>query len=124
MPSWVAWGLGVILALIFTFRIEAIQHLLLRLVGREPKAAARLAPAPGETPVELLGQRITHLELVTTWMKNDPDFARLIDSSIGRQVKMSEQREKVYSAFLGIGMLIAGWLISAVSPNILTMLFR
>jgi hypothetical protein len=50
------------------------------------------------------------------WMGEDPDLGRLIDTSIGSQVRASERRQRLFAGTLGVITLIAGWLLSAVSP--------
>ncbi len=63
-----------------------------------------------------LDQRIVRLEQLRTWMGEDPDLGRLIDTSIGSQVHASERRQRFFAGTLGVITLVAGWLLSAVSP--------
>ncbi|HEV8192332.1 MAG TPA: hypothetical protein VGP82_12765 [Ktedonobacterales bacterium] len=82
------------------------------------------APAQGSAAVALSGpralgaldQRIVRLEQLRSWMGEDPDLGRLIDTSIGSQVHASERRQRFFAGTLGVITLVAGWLLSAVSP--------
>lgn len=87
--------------------------------ARRGAAAGQLAstvPVLTQGSVAALDMRIHRLEQLRTWMHDDPELGRLVDSTIGRQVHASERRQRVFSLALGIVTLAAGWLLSAVSP--------
>src|SRR5262249_472255 len=84
--------------------------------GRLVVTAFPAVALSGPTVVGALDQRIVRLEQLRTWMGEDPDLGRLIDTSIGSQVHASERRQRLFAGTLGVITLIAGWLLSAVSP--------
>jgi hypothetical protein len=49
------------------------------------------------------------------WLRDDT-LRAMVDDVIGRQVRASERRQVAYSAVVGVVSLIAGWLLSGVSP--------
>ena len=63
-----------------------------------------------------IAQEIARLEQLRDWIREDPAFGRLVDRLIGNQVVRSERRQRLYSAVIGACTLVAGWLLSAVSP--------
>jgi flagellar biogenesis protein FliO len=84
--------------------------------GRTPTQAPAVIALSGPTALGALDQRIVRLEQLRSWMGEDPDLGRLIDTSIGSQVHASERRQRFFAGTLGIITLVAGWLLSAVSP--------
>jgi hypothetical protein len=70
--------------------------------------------------IAAISLQITRLEELRNWMTADAEFARLVDAMIGRQVQAAEQRQRqaaVRTAIISAAVsLIAGWLLSAVSP--------
>lgn len=84
--------------------------------GRAQASASRAMALAGPGTLGALDQRIVRLEQLRTWMGEDPDLGRLIDTSIGSQVHASERRQRLFAGTLGVITLVAGWLLSAVSP--------
>jgi hypothetical protein len=72
----------------------------------------RSPPPSGDT---VLDERITRLQQMRDWLK-DETLRTMIDDVIGRQVAKSERRQISYSVVVGILSLLAGWLLSAISP--------
>lgn len=68
-------------------------------------------------PVSLasLDERIVRLTQMREWLRDDT-LRTMIDDVIGQQVRTTAQRQLVYSFVVGVISLIAGWLLSAVSP--------
>lgn len=96
--------------------IVAVVALVIVRHGRAQAAAAPTVALAGPGSPGALDQRIVRLEQLRAWMGEDPDLGRLIDTSIGSQVRASERRQRFFAGALGVITLIAGWLLSAVSP--------
>lgn len=62
-----------------------------------------------------LDERIVRLTQMREWLRDDT-LRTMIDDVIGQQVRATAQRQLVYSFVVGVISLIAGWLLSAVSP--------
>lgn len=80
-------------------------------------AAGERVAGPGDQFDEttLLDQRIARLTTIRTWMQ-DATLRTLVDEAIGKQVQQSARRQAIYSAAIALGSLVAGWLLSAISP--------
>jgi hypothetical protein len=78
-------------------------------IARLPR---RPPPPSGDT---VLDERITRLQQMRDWLK-DETLRTMMDDVIGRQVAKSERRQISYSVVVGVLSLLAGWLLSAVSP--------
>jgi hypothetical protein len=77
---------------------------------------ADLRPAPGSSPASAqLDDRIVRLQQIRDWLKDDK-LKAMIDDVIGKQVAKSERRQVVYSVVVGVISLMAGWLLSTISP--------
>jgi hypothetical protein len=62
-----------------------------------------------------LDERIVRLTQMREWLHDDA-LRTMVDDVIGQQVKATARRQVVYSFIVGVISLIAGWLLSAVSP--------
>jgi hypothetical protein len=77
---------------------------------------ADLRPLPGSSSASTqLDDRIVRLQQIRDWLKDDK-LKAMIDDVIGKQVAKSERRQVVYSVAVGVLSLMAGWLLSAISP--------
>jgi hypothetical protein len=88
--------------------------------GQSQQRSVTPAPPLPRGDIAAISLQITRLEELRNWMTTDAEFARLVDAMIGQQVQAAEQRQRraavrttVISAAVS---LIAGWLLSAVSP--------
>ncbi|HEV2460455.1 MAG TPA: hypothetical protein VGS80_19035 [Ktedonobacterales bacterium] len=105
--------------------------LLFLLLRRHPAPPAaphkeRGAPVPisGPQTIAALDRRIARLEQLRTWMGEDPDLGRLIDATIGAQVRTSERCQRIFSGCVAVASLAVGWILNAVSlPAIVVGLF-
>jgi hypothetical protein len=71
---------------------------------------------PASSPqIAQLDERITQLQQMRDWLKDDK-LRAMMDDVIGKQVATSERRQVTYSVAVGALSLLAGWLLSAVSP--------
>jgi len=98
------------------------------IVGKRPRSRAALEVRP-------LSARIYRLDQLRRWMKDDPDLFRILDITIGNQVKAAEERQRelakaaerrqrIFSIVGAIIALIIGWLLSLVgTPATLAQLF-
>jgi hypothetical protein len=92
-------------------------------VRRAPagEAATAKAPAPSDAAEEIvaaLDQRIYRLEHVRDWIAEDNELAALIDKVIGNQVESAMRRQRRFSVFVNVVLLLAGWLLSLLAtPN-------
>jgi hypothetical protein len=75
-------------------------------LGSRPVSPAELAQLDG---------RIAQLQQIRVWLKDDK-LKAMIDDVIGKQVAKSERRQVGYSVAIGALSLLAGWLLSAISP--------
>jgi hypothetical protein len=66
--------------------------------------------------VELAQRRIQQLQRVQSWMKQDPELMGVLDTFIGKQVKVVRRRQALVTLILSIVSLIVGWLLSALGP--------
>ena len=62
-----------------------------------------------------LDDRIVRLQQIRDWLKDDK-LKAMIDDVIGQQVAKSERRQVAYSVTVGALSLLAGWLLSTISP--------
>ncbi|HEV2457721.1 MAG TPA: hypothetical protein VGS80_05095, partial [Ktedonobacterales bacterium] len=103
-------------------RARRVPGALGRRGRREPgaQAAAPQAAALGSHAIAALNQRITRLEELRSWMGEDPELGRLIDATIGAQMRAAEQRQRLFSGLIAVASLVAGWVLSTISlPAIL-----
>jgi hypothetical protein len=70
-----------------------------------------------------LDERLTRLTQMRDWLR-DESLRVMVDEAIGQQVHASERRQVAYSAAVGIVSLVAGWLLSAISPISVATLFH
>lgn len=63
-----------------------------------------------------LQTRVRHLRQIETWMQADPDLLHTVDQLISNQVRAAQRRQAIFSAGTAILSLVAGWLLSAISP--------
>jgi hypothetical protein len=79
------------------------------------------AAAPAALPTTAIAGQITRLEQLREWMGEDKAFAQLVDSMIGRQVQAAEGRQRnrsiVIAVVTSVLSLVAGWLLTAISPG-------
>jgi hypothetical protein len=82
-------------------------------------ASPEALPAPVPTIVRpniaQLNDRITQLQQMRDWLKDD-HLRAMMDGVIGQQVAKSERRQIFYTVVVSILSLVAGWLLSAISP--------
>ncbi len=85
-----------------------------------PTASAPVAGGP-PADIQALSRHIDRLQQLRAWMTDDPEFGRLVDSVIGKQVTAAERRQKAYALGLTVASsgvsLVAGWLLSALNPG-------
>lgn len=97
-----------------------------------PEAGSNMSsPAKGvpeQTTSDLvaaLNERAERLTLVSQWIQQDEHFRGLLDSVIGQQVKLAEQRLKRLNIVLNAVFLLLGWLLSVfATPAALAALFH
>jgi hypothetical protein len=70
---------------------------------------------PASSQIGQLDDRIAQLQQIRVWLK-DEKLKSMIDDAIGKQVARSERRQVAYSVIVGVLSLVAGWLLSAISP--------
>jgi hypothetical protein len=86
--------------------------------------ASAMVAVPGEpSSLAPLDKRLTRLTQMRDWLRDDT-LRVMVDDVIGRHVRASERRQAAYSAVIGIVSLMAGWLLSAISPISLANLFH
>jgi hypothetical protein len=73
------------------------------------------AATPSGASLEQLDERLARLTQIRDWLRDDR-LQSMVDDVIGQQVRASERRQVKYSVVIGIASLVAGWLLSAVSP--------
>lgn len=85
-------------------------------------SAGAVAAGPGAVAVapqrDALGEldlRITRLQQLREWLKDDT-LRAMMDDVIGQRVRSAERRQVVISAIVSVAALLAGWLLSAISP--------
>ncbi|HEX9070174.1 MAG TPA: hypothetical protein VF807_15500 [Ktedonobacterales bacterium] len=85
--------------------------------ARRPAATYRRP----EDELDALSLQITRLEQLRGWMATDSEFGRLVDAMIGKQVLAAEARQKqraiITAVVSSVLSLLAGWLLSAISPT-------
>lgn len=122
---WLAWSGGeplwlllvlTALPLVFFFAAIGFTSALsgLGAVGALDGAGPRPLPGSSSASVQL-DDRIVRLQQIRDWLKDDK-LKAMIDDVIGKQVAKSERRQVVYSVAVGVLSLMAGWLLSAISP--------
>jgi len=79
------------------------------------QAPGAVAPMPQQTSLDELDERIMRLQQLREWLKDD-NLRGMIDDVINRHVRTAERRQAFFSAGVGVASLIAGWLLSAISP--------
>jgi hypothetical protein len=112
------WLLGVLVALppLFLFGSLALLSSLSGLGAAGGVNASAIEPLPISSPqVAQLDDRIAQLQQIRVWLKDDK-LKSMIDDVIGKQVAKSERRQVAYSVVVGVLSLLAGWLLSAISP--------
>jgi hypothetical protein len=110
------WLLGALVALppLFLVASLALRAVLsgLGAVGAVSKAPPSTASSPDITQLD---DRIAQLQQIRVWLQDDK-LKSMIDDVIGKQVAKSERRQVAYSVAIGALSLLAGWLLSAISP--------
>jgi hypothetical protein len=112
------WLLGALVALppLFLIASLAIRAYLNQLATVGAVRGAYPSPLPTSSPeTAQLDNRIAQLQQIRVWLKDDK-LKSMIDDVIGKQVAKSERRQVVYSVAVGVLSLLAGWLLSAISP--------
>lgn len=66
-------------------------------------------------PLASLDERITRLTQMREWLQDDT-LRTMVDDVIGQQVRAAARRQVAYSFIVGVISLVAGWLLSAISP--------
>lgn len=77
----------------------------------------------GQSSLAHLDERLTRLTQMRDWLRDDT-LRAMVDDVIGRQVRASERRQVAYSAVVGVVSLIAGWLLSGISPIFVASFFH
>lgn len=80
-----------------------------------PRAPRSLSPEE-RAQFDALSSRLKHLRQLQAWIKDDPDLFQMVDLSIGQQVKSASRRQARLSALYAAVSLVAGWLLSAITP--------
>ena len=80
-----------------------------------PQSAGAVAPMPQQASLDELDLRIVRLQQLREWLKDD-NLRGMIDDVINKHVRTAERRQAFFSAGVGVASLIAGWLLSAISP--------
>jgi hypothetical protein len=88
---------------------------------RAPDQASEAESASLQAQQRLkLQTRMSFLVDLRQKLDDDPELFNFVDSMIANQVKAAERRQRRYSAIVTTGLsvvsLIAGWLLSAISP--------
>ncbi len=78
-------------------------------------APGAVAPVPTAASLDELDERIHRLQTLREWLKDD-NLRGMIDDVINKHVQAAERRQVYFSAGIGVASLIAGWLLSAISP--------
>jgi hypothetical protein len=94
----------------------------LRAVGAVNTPSIVAVPAQASS-LGHLDERLTRLTQMRDWLRDD-SLRAMVDEAIGQQVRASERRQVAYSAVVGIVSLVAGWMLSAVSPISVATLFH
>jgi hypothetical protein len=109
-------GVLVAVPLLLTAILAALDATIrgLSAVGGVAVASTVAVPA---APASLthLDERLTRLTQMRDWLRDDT-LRAMVDDVIGQQVRASERRQATYSAVVGVVSLVAGWLLSAISP--------
>jgi hypothetical protein len=113
------WLLGALVALppfflLITVRLTSLLSGL-GAVGAVDSSHRLDRPSQQSRGVTVLDERITQLQQMRDWLKDDK-LRAMMDDVIGKQVAKSERRQVTYSVAVGALSLLAGWLLSAVSP--------
>lgn len=112
------WLLGTLVALplFFLIAIVSLNNFIsgLGALGSVDETILRPLPAPSPQ-IAQLDDRIAQLQQIRVWLKDDK-LKSMIDDVIGKQVAKSERRQVAYSVVVGMLSLLAGWLLSAISP--------
>lgn len=110
----IVWVLLVLLLLLLALAVVGmvITGRRRRRAGRAGARGAQLA----EAPVDVLEERITRLEQIRAWLKQDSSLMGMVDEVIGQKVQAATRTQMVFSAILGVVSLLVGWLLSAVTP--------
>jgi hypothetical protein len=119
VPGVVVGGL-VALPIVLTIVWEGLAMTLSGLgavQGVESRATPALAGTPTASTASLaqLDERLVRLTQIRDWLRDDR-LQGMVDDVIGQQVRASERRQVWYSVAIGIASLVAGWLLSAISP--------
>ena len=90
-----------------------------RSVAHPTRPTARRKAAAGAQP-ELVNATLQRRRAFLTSMQEhleaDPALLSFVDAMIGNQVKAAERRQPMVAAGVSLASLIAGWLLSAISP--------
>ncbi len=116
LPGFILWGL-IALPVVLTALIIALQGMLAGLGAVQGVDTRNLDLGPSSPPasVAALDERIVRLTQMREWLRDDA-LRTMVDDVIGHHVKASERRQVIYSVIVGVVSLLAGWLLSAVSP--------
>lgn len=77
-----------------------------------------------EEVISAIDQQIERLEQVRGWLAADPHLHNLIDGAISNRVKVSEARQNRNSIVVSVVSLVAGWLLSFITPSTITDFIR
>lgn len=66
--------------------------------------------------IDTLQDRAKRLRQVQQLLTDDPELLHVVDASIRNRVGSAQRRQAMLSVVLAILSLIAGWLLSAISP--------
>jgi hypothetical protein len=113
-PLWLQWALIALPAFVLVAAV-ALDSLVgaLGAVGGVSETIPESLPASSQ--IGQLDDRIAQLQQIRVWLKDDK-LKSMIDDVIGKQVARSERRQVAYSVIVGVLSLVAGWLLSAISP--------
>lgn len=75
-----------------------------------------------EQEIKLLAMRRDRLHALVDWSKEDPGLLQAIDAVIVTHLKASRRRQRRVTMALVVVALIAGWLLSAMTPAPVTVL--
>jgi hypothetical protein len=114
-PLWLRWALIALPPFVLITAV-ALDSLVsgLGAVGSAGESGPLHRPVRA-LPEDQFDERIVRLQQIRDWLKDDK-LKSMIDDAIGKQVARSERRQVAYSIIVGVLSLVAGWLLSAISP--------
>jgi hypothetical protein len=92
-------------------------------IAHEPILPWTLTPEEDATLTNLQ-TRVQRLNQVQSFFRDDPELMHLVDSAIAKRTQAASRRQTLIAVGVALASLVAGWLLSAVSPvSAVTQLF-